>query len=172
MPDCLSPLKGMSGCRPGRMIYGLNEMMAESAVTHLQVGEITAKIDAADHDFSTTRSPSPSFGMACTGPEPPGCGGKPLKVASASSSVRQPGRSELVGEWHRERLWNGRCWRKAAVRGIGAFTRLRRKPNRDSRNVHRRHSGARRRPAKIWGAQLWPVGPRETELRPRIDPGL
>jgi 3-hydroxy-9,10-secoandrosta-1,3,5(10)-triene-9,17-dione monooxygenase len=33
---------------PGRMIYGLNEMRAESAVTHLQVGEITAKIDAAN----------------------------------------------------------------------------------------------------------------------------
>jgi 3-hydroxy-9,10-secoandrosta-1,3,5(10)-triene-9,17-dione monooxygenase len=33
---------------PGRMIYGLNELKAESAVMHLQVGEITAKIDAAD----------------------------------------------------------------------------------------------------------------------------
>jgi len=30
-----------------------------------------------------------------------------------------------------------------------------RKPNRDSRTVHRRHSGARRRPTDIWGAQLW-----------------
>jgi len=68
-----------------------------------------------DHALSTTRSPSPSFGMACTGPEPLGCGGKPLKVASASRRVRQPGRSELVGEWHRERLWNGRCWRKADI---------------------------------------------------------
>ncbi|WP_158646933.1 acyl-CoA dehydrogenase family protein [Bradyrhizobium huanghuaihaiense] len=33
---------------PGRMIYGLNEKRIESAVTHLQIGEITAKIDAAD----------------------------------------------------------------------------------------------------------------------------
>src|ERR1700730_11366806 len=33
-------------------------------------------------------------------------------------------------------------------------------------------SGARRGPVEIWGAQPWPVGPRETELRPRIDPGL
>ncbi|MET4721643.1 3-hydroxy-9,10-secoandrosta-1,3,5(10)-triene-9,17-dione monooxygenase [Bradyrhizobium japonicum] len=33
---------------PGRMIYGLNEEKIESAVTHLQIGEITAKIDAAD----------------------------------------------------------------------------------------------------------------------------
>ncbi|MDL2403645.1 acyl-CoA dehydrogenase family protein [Rhizobium mayense] len=33
---------------PGRVIYGLNEMKIESAVTHLQIGEITAKIDAAD----------------------------------------------------------------------------------------------------------------------------
>jgi 3-hydroxy-9,10-secoandrosta-1,3,5(10)-triene-9,17-dione monooxygenase len=33
---------------PGRMIYGLNEKKIESAVTHLQIGEITAKIDAAD----------------------------------------------------------------------------------------------------------------------------
>jgi hypothetical protein len=31
----------------------------------------------------------------------------------------------------------GGLWRKAAVRGIGAFARLRRKPNRDSRTVHR-----------------------------------
>lgn len=33
---------------PGRIIYGLNEKKIESAVTHLQIGEITAKIDAAD----------------------------------------------------------------------------------------------------------------------------
>jgi 3-hydroxy-9,10-secoandrosta-1,3,5(10)-triene-9,17-dione monooxygenase len=33
---------------PGRMIYGLNEKRIESAVTHLQIGEVTAKIDAAD----------------------------------------------------------------------------------------------------------------------------
>ena len=33
---------------PGRMIYGLNEPRIESAVTHLQIGEITAKIDTAD----------------------------------------------------------------------------------------------------------------------------
>jgi len=33
---------------PGRVIYGLNEKRIESAVTHLQIGEITAKIDAAD----------------------------------------------------------------------------------------------------------------------------
>jgi len=33
---------------PGRVIFGLNETKIESAVTHLQVGEITAKIDTAD----------------------------------------------------------------------------------------------------------------------------
>src|SRR5260221_3274806 len=33
---------------PGRMFYGRNKMKPKSAVTHLQVGEITAKIDAAN----------------------------------------------------------------------------------------------------------------------------
>jgi hypothetical protein len=37
-----------------------------------------------------------------------------------------------------------RLWRKAAVRGIGAFARPRRKPNHDSRTVH---FGCKKRPS-------------------------
>src|SRR4029077_6161031 len=43
------------------------------------------------------------------------------------SNLSLPGRYLLAAD---------RSWRKAAVRGIGAFARPRRKPNHDSRTVH------------------------------------